>query len=117
LSREIVDTVLGVVLDSTRHGPEQHLIIRFALSSELDETALWGSLNNCTILQLYSLTKSRCKARNLIQLPFIGEEVAYNKSMRRRDWDSMSEIGSNVSTRWDLLTGGLPLLCSCNIHT
>lgn len=43
--------------------------------------------------------------------------VAYNKSTKRREWDSKSGIGSKVSTRWDLLTDGLPVLGSCNIHT
>lgn len=44
MKEQVVETVRGVVQDSTRHGPEQHDLMTFALSSELDETALWGSL-------------------------------------------------------------------------
>lgn len=43
MSREIVETVLGAVQDFTGHGPGQHDLMRLALSSELDEIALWGS--------------------------------------------------------------------------
>lgn len=65
MSRDIAETVFGVVQDLSRHGPEQHDLMRLALSGELDGTALWGSLPTWIMAQFYSPMKNRCKQETL----------------------------------------------------